>query len=274
MPTEAELASLAALQEQVRAAITPVDQVLQSLLEQVAPTELLKDLIENVRALTGGLSQEFEGFRRMLREYEALEERAAPVLQVAGWPIVPSWPMAFVVELFTAAIDEGGAGVERRLLERYPRYAIHTLAHEISALALEEVRPRRALLAQALVAHRRRLTALTVPILLAQIDGLVRAFCDALLSRARPRRPGRKLRAVGVAHQLRQLPEHDRLYDAFVECLARLYTGGSLDRSDVLHGRNLAYGQERESLRLFCLFIALCEHLHDVRQAMAKRRVA
>jgi hypothetical protein len=165
-------------------------------------------------------------------------------------------------------------GVERLLLERYPRYAIHELAHELNALELDEVRPRRAVLAQALVAHRRRLTAMTVPVLLAQIDGVVRAFCDAQLSRARPARPGRKPRAAGVAHQLRQLPEHDRLYDAFVECLARLYTGGSLDRSDVLHGRDVAYGQERESLRLFLLFIALGEHLQDVRLAMAKRRVA
>jgi actin-like ATPase involved in cell morphogenesis len=106
LPTDIELASLAALQEQMHAAMRPIDDVLQSLLERVAPTELMKDLVENVRALTGGLGREFEGFRRMLREYEALEERAAPVLQVAGWPIVPSWPMWFVVELFTAAIDE------------------------------------------------------------------------------------------------------------------------------------------------------------------------
>jgi len=36
---------------------------------------------------------------------------------------------------------------------------------------------------------------------------------------------------------------------------------------------DLAYGQERESLRLLLPFIALAEHLRDVRQEMAKERV-
>jgi len=275
LPSDTELAYLADLQRQVQAAIRPIDDVLRSLLAQaVPPMDLVKELVENVRAVTSGVLLEFDGFRRLYAEYEALEARAAPVMGVAGWPILPSWPMTFVVDLFTAAAEDGSGGVERVLKSRYPAHDIRVLTHELRSLDLAEVRPRRGLLAQALVGHRRRLTGLTVPLLLTQIDGVARAFCDAHLSRRKERRARGKPRSQGVAQQLRQLPAHDRVYDTFVDCLSRLYTGEVLDRDAVIHGSDLDYGGERASLRLFLFFIATCEHLQEVREAMEKDHVA
>lgn len=117
LPTDAELAYVAGLQRQVQAAIRPIDDVLVSLLAQVPAIDLLKDLVENVRAVTSGVRLEFDGFRQSYAAYETLESRAARVMGVAGWPIVPSWPMSFVIDLFTAAAEDGPAGVFRILVK-------------------------------------------------------------------------------------------------------------------------------------------------------------
>ncbi len=77
-----------------------------------------------------------------------------------------------------------------------------------------------------------------------------------------------KPRSQNVVQVLRGLPGRDEFFDQMVDTLGELFTGGVLDRSAILHGRDLSYASEEHSLRCFLILVALDQHLAGVRAAL------
>lgn len=248
-------------------AIRPVDEALASLFEQgLRPIDFLGTLRESLRQFDRGWDKQFAALRRLGEAYQTLEQDARPGLRTAGWWIVPTWPMYFVRDVLTDARAHRLRKVEERITRRYKAGNWRRLATELRAARLEETRVRRHLLRAALRAHRLRLWAASIPLLLSQVDGIVKDIADS--DRVAPARTGkRRQRSVHLPNLVQQLTAADQSAGDLVEVLQRIFTDDAdlLNRNEVLHGRSRVFATEANSLRCFLLLLTVDDYLGDAR---------
>ena len=184
------------------------------------------------------------------RELDEKEERLASILASRGWVISPSLPVAATDALLKVYDEDGLDALEQTLLAHYDSKTIAELLRD--CYDRPSFASRRHLFEPALDAHRRGEYVLSVPIWLMQVDGIVfeELAIDDVFSKIRAKKRRRQLeRELGgkddASHLLTGLLD---VLEAAGES-ARQPTVDDVRRHLVLHGIDVGYGTERNSIQ-------------------------
>lgn len=189
--------------------------------------------------LLDGFSRQFEGLSDEIREQLA-------VLLARGWCLDPNMPHTWGRDL-VEAIEQGEEDEAQRWLMDYFRQRLG----EIEQALHERHASRSVLIADAFKAHREGRYGLSIPVLIAQADGVI-------YDRHRRQLYSKKSK-TNLKDVLAMLPNDDMramIVAAFyvdiplTRCTQQLPTGfDGLNRHAVLHGTDVAYGTEVNGLR-------------------------
>lgn len=281
MDNRAWIESVSRLSRSLEATLRPSQQLAeiaeQSLRFQTAVQRQMAPVLEAHRRLQEGFLRQAESLRKItvgnqqiqdwlrtvqrpvlpphlheeLAQWPARMRQAIQALAARGWYVDPGMPLPGVwrtAALVAARKDEEADRVLADYFDGRAEASIRALAQRFPARA--------AILEQAYNAHRRGEFALSVPVLLAQADGICRELTGMQLYRRRKGRPQiavyieqnveRELRTVMLAALIEPGPvmalEHE------VEAV-----GDRLNRHEVLHGVSVDYHTRLNSLRALSL---------------------
>lgn len=247
--------------------------------ELVQFTAMVQGIQEATRGLARGLQTavpalptfDLKTFLEPLEAFgaalQALPERTRVVATKAalrGWFIGPLLPLSFMRDLEAL---EGGEDIDALFAEDY-----REAWTEVEQLVLEQLPARSHLLGEAFAAHREKRYALSIPVFLAQADGL----CDdALKGRGHlfTTKDARVQERIRFMEDL-LAQEDSRYVAAILEPLkAALPSSAPLhlweasrntfNRNAILHGRDMDYATELNSLRCISLIDFLTWTLYD-----------
>lgn len=169
-------------------------------------------------------------------------------LAMQGWYLDPEWPLPTSLELARQIADGSKEDVTRWLVDHY-RSRIDALEELLCSR-----HPKRArIFERAFAAHRAGHYELSVPVLLSQADGIAHDLCERELY---SRRPDKGLQGL--------IDSQDALESLFASALAtpsqvnatkdeRGQDFSGLNRHLVLHGIDVGYGSEENSLKALSL---------------------
>lgn len=200
-----------------------------------------------------GLREMFNALQttvRRVEEFPAEFQAQLLVLAMHGWYIDPEMPVASIRSLRDAF--EGGAGEDAQAeLESYYRHHLNVIEERL----LSRYPGRAHVLTAAFNAHRAGSYLLSIPVMLAQADGIAHDERGRQLYSTR--------QAKGVAGLIDGLDANDfnrHLWEVFrsqsplstkIDSLPANFSG--LNRHKVLHGMDSGYGSEINSLRAVSL---------------------
>lgn len=213
---------------------------------QAAAQKLHQALLEQQRVYWAALQEPLRRIEKLWTDLPPRTQRALSLLGHSGWYLDPDMPLQELWSVSDALEKGHGDDVDRFLAEYYD-----------SALDGIETRLRRAypdrarIVAAALGAPRRAEFELSVPVLLAQADGICQQATGVQLYRRRHGTPrtaqwvkesaSDKFRRAMLQPLVEPLPISDSLKEAGFDA--------QLNRHSVLHGTNLEYATRNNSLR-------------------------
>jgi len=203
------------------------------------------------------MSAMFDGFARQLKDLPNEVRGQLAVLMEQGWCLDPEMPHTWGRDL-VAAFKEGESEEAQQWLIDYFKDRVD----EIEQTLLEQHPTRSAIIADAFQAHREQRYHLSIPVLLAQSDGVIHdrhqrqlfskkqtANLKELLSGL----PEDDMRAIFIAAFYADIPLTRR-----TQLLPDGFDG--LNRHAVLHGTDPSYGTEINSLRAISI-LNLASHM-------------
>lgn len=235
--------------EQVLAAIRPfiemgleLNRALHGLRQGVI--DIAKVLSEHRKELGPALRTAIE----VVQKFPEALRGSLHSLAMQGWYLDPEWPLPTSLELARQIADGSKEDVTRWLVDHY-RSRIDALEEQLCSQ-----HPKRArIFERAFAAHRAGHYELSVPVLLSQADGIAHDLCERELY---SRRPDKGLQGL--------IDSQDALESLFASALAapspvnatkdeRGQDFSGLNRHLVLHGIDVGYGSEENSLKALSL---------------------
>lgn len=200
-----------------------------------------------------------EGAPRLLAQAEAIIAALVPL----GWAVSQSLPVDDLARAVEALAAEGESALDQVLVEiMSDDFWLRRPAVRVGALGQDDAEyqayfaQRRRLLLKAVEHHLAGRYDASVPIIMAQIDGLT---ADVTGGKQFFNKGGKKADVVDPA-LLAAVPGHlDRLRDLFSKDASLTVTDTSISRHGVLHGRHLGYDNEVNSLKMFALLEAVVD---------------
>ena len=189
-----------------------------------------------------------------LGEMDAKEERLCRLLAQRGWVISPSLPYIATQELLRIHDEDGIEALEATLIAHFDG---DRLAENLDrCYDRPSFERRRHLFEQALTAHRRGDYGLSVPVWLSQTDGIVfeELQIDKVFSKNK-RRYQRLQTELGGEEEFRDhllnglLAVLEALGDSVSNLVTPEQVSAELRRHRILHGLDLEYGTERNSIQ-------------------------
>lgn len=242
------LGPILAEQERWKKLIQPIE-----LLKYVLPdlTSLTKRALEVKKSIEGFISPAFEQLQRSFREIPPRTQEALLLLGRHGWYLDLEMPLPGLWELKKALAEGNVVEAEDALVEYF-----EGRMDEIEKSVIERFPKRQKLIRAAFDAHRRQEYELSIPVLLAQTDGICKEVFSEYLFIKHNRKPRTAIyveqlasdtyRAALLSPLAQTLPigasEHER-NEGFSE----------LNRHMVLHGESLDYGSKINSLKAISL---------------------
>ena len=219
---------------------------------------ILRGIQEGLVALRERLNEALPGLARSLAELEQLfgpdGKRVAQYLFDRGWSPSPAMDTGDLRQLVGWVDSDDGAAVDQFMLAFARRHAAEAVNNVI-----DEAPDRKDILLDALLAHQEDRYVLSVPVFLAQVDGICYDKQGTFLFSK-------------YGHFKRVIRHHltGSIVDAFLHPLtsqpkiARSVKspGPILNRHMILHGRDTAYGTEENSLKAILLLEFLAVALH------------
>ena len=208
-----------------------------------------------------------------LGEMDAREERLCGLLAQRGWVISPSLPYIATQELLRIHDEDGIEALEATLIALFDGERLaENLGRCYDRPSFER---RRHLFEQALTAHRRGDYGLSVPVWLSQTDGIVfeELQIDKVFSRDK-RRYQRLQTELGGEEEFRDhllnglLAVLEALGDSVSNLVTPEQVSAELRRHRILHGLDLEYGTERNSIQ-GVLILELFHMYFDARDGRA-----
>ena len=208
---------------------------------------------------------------RFIREHAAEEEAAIEAFQDAGWPIAPSMPRALIRRVVELHQQGRVRYASQSILGYYRRKECACLAETVEHWRDHPLfASRMSIIEDALWAHRQRRYTLSVPALMAQIEGVMSEYVvvnglpvklgkisqvyEAVVGDPMDRDVATWAIAETLLYQLRT---NTYLPTPFEDELARSIPRRHCTRHTVLHGIMPGYDRESHSLRAFLLLDAL-----------------
>jgi len=193
--------------------------------------------------------------QRMAEDYRDLPpraKRAVLLLAEQGWYLDPYEPLAKSLWRFEPALYSGDVGAVERSLSRH---FTKRLA-DIEEALCSRFPPRSRIIALAFGAHRRREYELSIPVLLAQADGICKEVAGGYYFIRKNHRPE-------TAPYVQEIAD-DTLLGAVLSPLAEILpiaasrrnqptASGGLNRHMILHGDSVDYGTRVNSLKAVSL---------------------
>ena len=240
---------------------------------------ITKDFDNFTRALTANLAvfdittrffEQLDIFR-FIREHAAEEEAAIEAFQDAGWPIAPSMPRTLIRRIVAFHQQGRVRYASQSILGYYRRNECTRLAETVEHWRDHPLfASRMSIIEDALWAHRQRRYTLSVPALMAQIEGVMSEYVvvnglpvklgkisqvyEAVVGDPMDRDVATWAIAETLLYQLRT---NTYLPTPFEDELARSIPRRHCTRHTVLHGIMPGYDRESHSLRAFLLLDAL-----------------
>ena len=212
---------------------------------------LTRQAAEFQRSLQGLFSPAFEQLQRTFRELPHRTQEALLLLGSHGWYLDLKMPLPELWEL-KRALSEGNVGQAEEALVDY----FEDRLDDIEKSIVEKLPHRAHLIQAAFNAHRRQEYELSIPVLLAQTDGMCKEVVNQYLFIKQNKKPRTAIyveqiaadtfRAALLSPLAHTLPisasEHERPEGA-----------DALNRHTVLHGESLNYGNKTNSLKAISL---------------------
>lgn len=232
-----------------RQQMTDLQQVLGSIGQQFT------NVIEPFRQWSIKNHRFIEDLRKAVQEWPRRQQEAIITLANHGWYLDPDMPITASTE-FARALDEGNIEEVTEVLTEYFRQKLDGIKER-----LEEHCPRRMhILREAFNAHREGKYSLSIPVFLAQADGI---WWDEF-SKSLFQRQGRNRTARDYIEE-NQSDYFLAFFDIFKEQLPlwmsesdRNQSFDQLNRHLVLHGEAVDYGTEENSLKAISFLSWLC----------------
>lgn len=214
-------------------------------------SHLTRQAAEFQKSLQGLISPAFEQLRRSFRELPPRTQEALLLLGTNGWYLDLEMPLPWLWEL-KRALSEGNVGQAEEALVDY----FESRLDDIEKSIVKRFPHRAHLIQAAFNAHRRHEYELSIPVLLAQSDGMCKELVNQYLFIKQNKKPrtaiyveqiaANTLMAALLSPLALTLPisasEHERPEGA-----------DALNRHTVLHGESLNYGNKTNSLKAISL---------------------
>lgn len=214
-------------------------------------TPLTKQAEEFKKSIEGLISPAFEQLQKSFRELPKQTQEALILLGRHGWYSDLEMPLPALWELKKALIEGNVIEAEDALVEYF-----ESRTDEIEKSIVERFPKRQKLINAAFNAHRRQEYELSIPVLLAQTDGICKEVIDEYLFMKHNKKPRTAIYVEQVAS--------DTFTAALLSPLAQTLPIGAsqherdkgfseLNRHMVLHGESLDYGSKTNSLKAISL---------------------
>lgn len=219
---------------------------------------LVKSALEFQSSIQSLISPAFEQLQRSFRDLPPRTQEALLLLGAHGWYLDLEMPFPALWEL-EKALSEGNAEEVEEALAKY----FNSRLDEIEASIIKRFPKREKLIRAAFNAHRRQEYELSIPVFLAQTDGICKEVVKQYFFMKQNKRPGTAIYVEQIASDTfrkallspltQTLPigasEHERPKDF-----------NELNRHMVLHGESLDYGTKVNGLKA----ISLINYVADV----------
>ncbi len=214
-------------------------------------SQLAQPVLEFQKSIQSLISPAFEQLQESFQELPPRTQEAVLLLGAHGWYLDLEMALPDLWELKKALSEGKGEEAEEALSEYFA-----SRLDEIESLIIERFPNRQKMIRAAFNAHRREEYELSIPVLLAQTDGICKEVVKQYFFMKQNKRPRTAIyveqiasdtyRAALLSPLARTLPigasEHERPED-FTE----------LNRHMVLHGESLDYGTKINSLKAISL---------------------
>lgn len=212
---------------------------------------LTKPAAEFQKSLQGLISPAFEQLQRSFRELPPRIQEALLLLGTHGWYFDLEMPMPGLWELKKALSEGNVEGAEEALVEYY-----EDRLEEIEKSITERFPHRAHLIRAAFKAHRRQEYELSIPVLLAQTDGICKDVVNQYLFIKKNKKPSTAIYVDQIATDTYRAA----LLSPLTQTLPISASEGdrptgsdALNRHTVLHGESLDYGSKTNSLKAISL---------------------
>ena len=223
--------------------------------------QLMQPALEFQKSIQGLISPAFERLQESFRELPPRTQEAVLLLGAHGWYLDLEMPLPGLWEL-KKALSEGNVEEAEEALAEY----FASRLDEIEGSIIERFPNRQKIIRAAFNAHRRQEYELSIPVLLAQTDGICKEVIKQYFFIKQNNKPRTAIyveqvasdtyRAALLSPLAQKLPigasKHERPED-FTE----------LNRHVVLHGESLDYGTKINSLKAISLINYVAHVLTD-----------
>lgn len=247
-------------QAQLAAAVAPVHEAMYAIVQQLAGFgEFSRQTVESLRPALASLQRALPDIRTLQRLYDAWDarqRRAAAILAKKGWWLAPDFPVILLNKVIELDESRERRRINRLICNYYSHGRYRRLSDMVNRWSASPVfRRRRHLFDNALWAHKKRRWTLSIPVLLAQVEGVLLDYAsESGITKSRDvKEIGRKLHLNSDAGEIAAQTWLTQLKQIFSgpeeKTTMRRHPG--LKRNAVLHGKELRYGSEVKSLQLF-----------------------
>lgn len=223
-----------------------------------------KQAAEMKKAIERAISPVFEQIRQSFLELPPKMQESILLLAKHGWYLDMEMPMPGIYALLEALVEGEQSEIEEALCE----YFQDRLAR-IEESIVKRFPHRAHLVRAAFDAHRREEYVLSIPVLLAQTDGICKEVTDQHLFRSRNNKPrtakyverwaANKFRKALLSPLAQKTP-----INASEE--ERVKGSDALNRHTVLHGEDVNYGSKKNSLKAISLLNYIVHVVSDAKQ--------
>lgn len=211
----------------------------------------LTQLAEDYRKSIEDISPSFEQLQKSFTELPSRTQEALILLGEYGWYIDLNMPLPALWKLEEALLEGNVSQAEDSLVEYYDG-----MVNEIEKSILERFPKRQKVISAAFNAHRRQEYELSIPVFLAQTDGICKEMVNQYLFRKHNKKPCTAIYVEQISS--------GTFTDALLSPLAQTLPIGAseherdkgfsnLNRHLILHGESVNYGVKTNSLKAISL---------------------
>lgn len=210
-------------------------------------------LADNAKAIAAGLSEVSNNTRELLAFIDDDFESFLLFITDDGWFIDPDMSLQEIVQI-RPRIGQGQSVREEVTLALVDYF--NDQIDEIRERAIRVAPHRKAVLVDAFEAHANELYNLSIPVMVAQADGILAEHCeDNSVFRSRQRQTMIEGN-TGASWSNRVLRSQHPLWSHQRE--PSLPTGGEMNRHEIMHGKDWLYGNNNNSLRVMSFLNFVC----------------